>query len=139
MKELSKSDLKFAFEQDIKMALYTLDRYNVDANLALVACDDYDIDKAHLIENVRQSDVAKKINEHYVAILFTFVDNVGARCALEKVMDRYKQYHLKGSLVVLKKGETVESVYERVLEANHLIHLDPEKAIFDESESLMTV
>lgn len=135
MKELVKSDLIFAFEQDIKMALYTLDRYNIEANLALVACDDYNVDKAHLIESVRQSDVAKKINDHYIAVLFTFVDHVGARCALEKLVNRYEQYNLKGSLVVLKKGESVESVCERAIAANHLIHLDPEHSIFDETEN----
>lgn len=134
MKELAKSDLIFAFEQDIKMALYTLDRYNIEANLALVACDDYDIDKAHLIESVRQSDVAKKINDHYIAVLFTFVDHVGARCALEKLVNRYQQYNLKGSLIELKKGETIQSVCERVLEANHLIHEDTNNTILDESE-----
>ena len=75
MKELSVVDLKLAFEQDIKMALYTLERYNIEANFALVACDEYDIDKAHLMESVRQSDVIKKVNEHYIAVLFTFVDH----------------------------------------------------------------
>lgn len=134
MKELVTSDLIFAFEQDIKMALYTLDRYNIEANLALVACDDYNIDKAHLIESVRQSDIAKRVNDHYIAVLFTFVDHAGARCALEKLVNRYKQYNLKGSLIALKKGETIESVCERILEANHLIHEDTDNAIFDESE-----
>lgn len=138
MKELIKSDLIFAFEQDIKMALYTLDRYNIEANLALVACDDYNVDKAHLIESVRQSDVAKKVNDHYVAVLFTFVDHVGARCALEKLVNRYKQYNLKGSLISLKKGETIDSVCERILEANHLIHIDADNAIYDESQHALT-
>ncbi|MCL4432398.1 MAG: hypothetical protein M1300_08760 [Epsilonproteobacteria bacterium] len=134
MKELTKSDLMFAFEQDIKMALYTLDRYNIEGNLALVACDDYDIDKAHLIESVRQSDVAKRVNDHYIAILFTFVDHAGARYALEKLVNHYNQYHLKGSLIALKKSETIESVCERILEANHLIHEDPHNIIFDDVE-----
>ncbi len=129
MKELSVSDIMLSFEQDIRMALYTLDRYNIDANLALVACDDYNIDKAHLIENVRQSDVAKRINEHYIAVLFTFVDYVGARIALQKLIDRYPEYHLKGSLVVLRKGETSEEVCLRLIRANHAIHLDPENQI----------
>ncbi len=132
MKELSAIDLRLAFEQDIKMALYTLDRYNFEANLALVACDDYDIGKAHLMDSVRQSDIIKKVNEHYVAVLFTFVDHLGARCALEKLVNRYAEYHLKGSLISLKKGETIESVCERLLEANHLIHQDPDKKIFYE-------
>jgi hypothetical protein len=134
MKELTAVDLKLAFERDIKMALYTLDRYNFEANLALIACDDYDIDKAHLMESVRQSDVIKKVNEHYVAVLFTFVDHVGAQCALEKLVNRYEQYHLKGSLIILKKGETVDSVCERLLKANHIIHQDTHNKIFIEFE-----
>lgn len=137
MKELRATDLLFAFEQEIKMALYTLDRYNIEANLALVACDDYDIDKAHLIESVRQSDVAKKVNDHYVAILFTFVDHIGARCALEKLVNRYKQYHLMGSFISLKKNETMESVCERLLEANRVIHQHPENKIFSEIEPIL--
>jgi hypothetical protein len=130
MKELSTTDLTLAFEQDLKMALYTLDRYNIDANMALVACGDYDVDKTYLMKSVRQSDIAKKINDHYIAVLFTFVDHIGARCALEKLINLYQQYHLKGSLIVLKKGDTIESVCERVLEANHFIHRDPDKKIF---------
>lgn len=132
MKEVRETDLIFAFEQDIKMALYTLDRYNIEANLALVACDDYNIDKAHLIESVRESDIAKKVNDHYIAVLFTFVDHIGARCALEKLVNRYEQYHLRGSLIMLKKGDTIESVCERLLEANHFIHQDPHNKIFHE-------
>lgn len=132
MKELNAIDLKLAFEQDIKMALYTLERYNIEANLALVACSDYDVDKAHLLESVRQSDVGKKINEHYIAVLFTFVDHVGARTALEKLVNLYPDYHLRGSLIVLKKGDTIESVCERVLEANQFIHQDPHMKIFHE-------
>ncbi len=132
MKELSATDLKLAFEHDIKMALYTLERYNVDANLALVACDDYDIDKTHLMDSVRQSDIIKKVNEHYIAVLFTFVDHVGARCALEKLVSLYAEFHLKGSLIILKKGETIDGVCERLLEANHIIHRDPEHNIFCE-------
>lgn len=132
MKELTVIDLKLAFEQDIKMSLYTLDRYNIEANMALVACDDYDIDKAHLIESVRQSDIAKKLNDHYVGVLFTFVDHVGARCALDKLVNRYAQYDLKGSLIMLKKGDTVDSVCERIIEANHFIHQNRHTKIFDE-------
>lgn len=134
MKELNTTDLKLAFEQDIKMALYTLDRYGIEANLALVACDDYNVDKAHLIEGVRQSDIAKRINDHYVAVLFTFVDHIGAKCALEKLVNRYNQYHLKGSLIMLRKGESIESACERLIEANHLIHQDPTNKIFYEFE-----
>lgn len=132
MKELSAVDLKLAFEQDIKMALYTLDRYNIEANLALVACDDYDIDKAHLMDSVRKSDIIKKVNEHYIAVLFTFVDHSGAYRALEKLVNLYEQYRLKGSLIILKKGESIDAVCDRILEANHLIHQDPEKNIFNE-------
>ncbi|HZF71033.1 hypothetical protein [Sulfuricurvum sp.] len=132
MKELSLNDLMFVFGQDIKMALYTLDRYGVEANLALIACDDYDVDKTHLIESVRQSDIAKKINGHYIAVLFTFVDHANARTALEKLIFSYHQYQLKGSLVMLKKGETVESVCERLLQANNVIHRDPDNQILDE-------
>lgn len=135
MKELSAIDLKLAFEQDIRMALYTLDRYNIEANLALVACDDYDIDKAHLIESVRQSDVIKKVNEHYIAVLFTFVDHIGAGRALEKLVSLYEEFHLKGSLIILKKGETVEEVCDRVIKANHIIHQDPHNRIFNEFNS----
>lgn len=133
MKELSAIDLKLAFEQDLKMALYTLERYNIDANWALVACDDYDVDKAHIMDSVRHSDVIRKINEHYIAVLFTFVDHVGARCALEKLINLYPQYHLRGSLIVLKKGDTIESSCERLLEANRFIHRDPHQKIFHES------
>lgn len=136
MKELGVSDLMFVFEQDIKMALYTLDRYNIDANFALIACDEYDIDKANLIEGVRRSDVAKRVNDHYIAVLFTFVDHIGARYALEKLVNQYKQYNLKGSLVALKKAETIESVCARMLEANRIIHEDVNKTIFDDSELL---
>jgi hypothetical protein len=136
MKELTKSDLMFAFEQDIKMALYTLDRYNIEANFALVACNDYDIDKADLIKSVRQSDVAKRVNDHYIAVLFTFVDHIGARCALDKLVNHYKQYNLKGSLIALKKAETIESVCQRMLEANRIVHEDVNNSIFDDSESL---
>lgn len=134
MKELSATDLKFAFEQDIRMALYTLDRYNIEANLALVACDDYDIDKTHLMESVRQSDVIKKVNEHYIAVLFTFVDHIGAGRALEKLVNLYTEFHIKGSLIILKKGETVDAVCDRLLEANHIIHQDPNTKIFNEFE-----
>ncbi len=133
MKELSAIDLKLAFEQDLKMALYTLERYNIDANWALVACDDYDVDKAHIIDSVRQSDVIKKINEHYIAVLFTFVDHVGARCALEKLINLYPQYHLRGSLIILKKGDTIESACERLLDANRFIHRDAHNKIFHEA------
>lgn len=136
MKELNAMDLKLAFELDIKMALYTLDRYNIAANLALVACDDYDIDKAHLIESVRQSDVAKRVNDHYVAVLFTFVDHVGAKCALKKLVNRYEQYDLKGSLIILRQGESIESACDRLLEANHMIHQNPANKIFCESEDV---
>jgi len=136
MKELRAIDIKLAFEQDIKMALYTLDRYNVDAHLALVACDEYDVDKTHLIDSVRQSDVAKKINEHYIAVLFTFVDHVGARCALEKLINRYPDFHLRGSMISMKKGETIESVCEQLAEANHSIHQDPTNKIFHEFNRL---
>lgn len=132
MKELSVTDLKLAFEQDIKMALYTLERYNIDANLALVACDDYDIDKAHLMDSVRKSDVIKKVNEHYIAVLFTFVDYIGARCALEKLVNLYEQFELKGSLIILRKGESIDGVCERLLEANHIVHKDPANKMFCE-------
>lgn len=132
MKELSVIDLLLAFEHDLKMALYTLDRYNIEANLALVACGDYDVDKAHLIDSVRQSDIAKKVNDHYVAVLFTFVDHIGARTALEKLVNYYEKYQLKGSLIMLKKGETIESVCERLVKANHIIHQDPNNKIFNE-------
>lgn len=132
MKELSTIDLTLALEQDLKMALYTLERYNIDANLALVACDDYDVNKAHLMESVRQSDVAKKINDHYIAVLFTFVDHTGARSALEKLVNRYPEYHLRGSLIVLQKGDTIESACNRLLKANHFIHQDPHNKIFHE-------
>lgn len=128
MKELGVHDIMLSFEQDLRMALYTLDRYNIDANLALVACDEYDVDKASLIES--QSDVAKRINEHYIVVLFTFVDHAGARCALQKLIDRYPQYHLKGSLVTLRKGETSEEACQRLVQANRLIHLDPVNQIF---------
>ncbi len=134
MKELTVIDLKLAFEQDIKMALYTLDRYSIQANLALVACDDYDIDKVSLMQSVRQSDVIKKVNEHYIAVLFTFVDQIGAARALEKLVNLYDEFHLKGSLVVLRKGESVDSVCERIIEANHIIHQDPVNRIFNESD-----
>lgn len=130
MKELTIVDLKLAFEQDIRMALYTLDRYSIEANLALVACDDYDIDKAHLMDSVRQSDVIKKVNDHYIAVLFTFVDHIGAGRALEKLVNLYEEFHLKGSLIVLKKGESVEEVCDRLLQANHIIHQDPAAKIF---------
>jgi hypothetical protein len=134
MKELSAIDLKLAFEQDIRMALYTLDRYNIEANLALVACDDYDIDKTDLMESVRQSDVIKKVNDHYIAVLFTFVDHIGAGRALEKLVNLYDEFHLKGSLIILKKGETIDAVCDRLLEANHIIHKDPLNKIFHEYE-----
>jgi hypothetical protein len=132
MKELSVTDLKLAFEQDIRMALYTLDRYNIEANLALVACDDYNIDKAHLMESVRQSDIIKKVNEHYISVLFTFVDHIGAGRALEKLVTLYPEYELKGSLIILKKGESVEEVCDRLLQANHIVHQNPNN-IFNES------
>lgn len=134
MKELSIIDLKLAFEQDIRMALYTLDRYSIEANLALVACDDYNIDKAHLMDSVRQSDVIKKVNDHYIAVLFTFVDYIGAGRALEKLVNLYEEFHLKGSLIVLKKGESVDDVCDRLLEANHIIHQDPTAKIFYDVE-----
>lgn len=137
MKELSVTDLKLAFEQDIKMALYTLERYNIDANLALVACDDYDIDKAHLMDSVRKSDVIKKVNEHYIAVLFTFVDYIGARCALEKLVNLYEQFELKGSLIILRKGESIDSVCERLLEANHIVHKDPANKMFCEFDHIV--
>ncbi|MFY9142711.1 hypothetical protein [Sulfuricurvum sp.] len=138
MKELGTVDLMLALEQDIKMALYTLDRYNIEANLALVACDDYDVDKAHLIDSVRQSDVGRRVNDHYIAVLFTFVDHVGARCALEKLIHHYPEYHLKGSLIILKKGDTVETVCERLIKANQLIHQDAANCVFDESEQFVS-
>lgn len=134
MKELSIFDLKLAFEQDIKMALYTLERYNIEANFALVACDEYDIDKAHLMDSVRQSDVIKKVNEHYIAVLFTFVDHVGASRALEKLVTLYPQYGLKGCLILLKKGESIDSVFERMIEANHIVHFQSQSNIFNESD-----
>lgn len=133
MKELNVFDLKLAFEQDIKMALYTLERYNIEANLALLACDDYDIDKAHLMESVRQSDIIKKVNDHYIAVLFTFVDHIGAGRALEKMVNLYPQYGLKGSLIILKKRESIDAVCERLIEANHIIHRDSDNNIFNES------
>lgn len=126
MKELGTMDLMLALGQDIKMAIYTLDRYNIEANLALVACDDYDVDKAHLIDSVRQSDVGRRVNEHYIAVLFTFVDHVGAGYALEKLINKYPDYNLKGSLITLKKGDTIEAVCERLLNANCLIHQAPD-------------
>lgn len=132
MKELNTIDVKLAFEHDIKMALYTLERYNIDANLALVACSDYDVDKAYLMESVRQSDVAKKINDHYIAVLFTFVDHMGARYALEKLLNHYQQYHLRGSLVVLRKGETIDDVCERLVRANYSVHQESHTKIFHE-------
>jgi len=137
MKELSVTDLKLGFEQDIKMALYTLERYNIDANLALVACDDYDIDKAHLMDSVRKSDVIKKVNEHYIAVLFTFVDYIGARCALEKLVNLYEQFELKGSLIILRKGESIDSVCERLLEANHMVHKYPATKMFCEFDHIV--
>ncbi len=136
MKELEIVDLMLAFEQDIKMALYTLERYNIEANMALVACSDYDVDKTHLLDSVRHSDVAKRINDHYIAVLFTFVDHVGARIALEKLINLYPDYHLRGSLIVLQKGDTIQGVCERVLEANHFIHEDPHNKIFHEFDHL---
>ena len=131
MKELSVVDLKLAFEQDIKMALYTLERYNIEANLALVACDDYDIDKAHLMESVRQSDIIKKVNEHYIAVLFTFVDHIGAGRALEKLVNLYPQFELKGSLIILKKGESIDEVCYRLVEANETIHQCDQKLFME--------
>lgn len=131
MKELSVVDLKLAFEQDIKMALYTLERYNIEANLALVACDDYDIDKAHLMESVRQSDIIKKVNEHYIAVLFTFVDHIGAGRALEKLVNLYPQFELKGSLIILKKGESIDEVCYRLVEANEIIHQRGQKLFME--------
>lgn len=138
MKELGVIDLKLALEHDIKMALYTYERYNIDANLALVACNDYNVDKAHLMDSVRHSDIAKKINDHYIAVLFTFVDHIGARTALEKLVNLYPDYQLKGSLIVLKKGDTIESICERLLEANHFIHQDPHNKIFHELDDALT-
>lgn len=132
MKELSVIDLKLAFEQDIKMALYTLERYNIEANFALVACDEYDIDKAHLMDSVRQSDIIKKVNEHYIAVLFTFVDHIGAGHALEKLINFYPQFGLKGSLIFLKKGESIDSVCERMVQANHIVHTGAENNVFNE-------
>ncbi|MDD3769668.1 hypothetical protein E0765_05835 [Sulfuricurvum sp. IAE1] len=132
MKELTITDLKLAFEQDLKMSLYVHERYGIEASFALIACDEYDIDKAHLTENIRHSDVSKRLNEHYVAVLFTFVDPTGARCALEKLINRYPQFDLKGSLVTLNKGDTIESVCERAIEANRYIHQNPQAQIIDE-------
>lgn len=132
MKELSAIDLLLEFEHDIKMALYTLDRYNINANLALVACDDYDVDKAHLLAGIRQSDIAKKINDHYIAILFTFVDHAGALCGLEKLLNRYEQYNLKASLIMFNKGETIASVCERILVGNRFVHQNPDSKIYCE-------
>jgi hypothetical protein len=60
------------------------------------------------------------------------VDHNGARCALEKLVNRYEQYHLKGSLIILRKGETIDSACERLLQANNLIHQDPQNKIFYE-------
>lgn len=136
MKELSANEVLLAFEQDLKMALYTLERYNIEANFALVACSDYDVNKAHMMESVRQSDIAKRINDHYIAVLFTFVDHIGARCALEKLVNRYQDYHLRGSLVKLNKGETIEEICERLVRANQLIHLDPHNKIFHDVEHI---
>jgi hypothetical protein len=132
VKELTVSDLSFVFEHDIKMAMYTLERYQIEANLALVACADNDIDKAHVIESLRQSDIAKKVNDHYIAILFTYVDHSGARCALQKLIDKYHQFDLKGSLIMLKKGETSEGAFKRLLQANSSVHNNPYTNIFDE-------
>ena len=129
MKELNAIDILLEFEHDIKMALYTLDRYGIMANLALVACDDYDVDKAHLLAGIRQSDIAKKINDHYIAVLFTFVDHAGARCGLEKLLNRYTQYNLKASLIMFNKGETIASVCERILEGNRFVHQNPDTKI----------
>jgi hypothetical protein len=137
VKEITPADLNFVFEQDIKMAMYTLDRYDIDANLALVACDDYDIDKATLIESLRQSDIAKKVNEHYIVILFTFVDHHGARCALQKLIDKYHQYDLQGSLIMLKKGETSDKAFKRLLQANDIVHKNPFSNIFDEFDDYL--
>lgn len=136
MKELRKSDLMFAFEHEITMALYALEKYNVEAYLALIACDDYDIDDANIIKSVKECDIAKRINKHYIAVLFCFVDHIGARSELDKLMDHYKEYNLKGSLIELKKGENIESVYERILEANELIHEDSDNTVFDEEEHI---
>lgn len=135
MKELNAIDLLLEFERDIKMALYTLDRYNIAANLALVACDDYDVDKAHLLAGIRQSDIAKKINDHYIAILFTFVDHAGALCGLEKLLNRYAQYNLKASLIMFNKGEPITSVCERILVGNRFVHQNPDTKIYCESET----
>jgi hypothetical protein len=132
MKELTAVDLRLAFEQDIRMALYTLDRYNIEANLALVACDEYDIDKAHLMQSVRQSDIIKKVNDHYIAVLFTFVDHIGAARALEKLVNLYEEFHLKGSLIILRKGESVDEVCDRLIEANHIVHSEPQRKLFNE-------
>lgn len=144
MKEITPTDLNFVFEQDIKMAIYTLDRYQIQANLALVACDDFNIDKATLIESLRKSDIAKKVNEHYIVILFTFVDHHGARCALQKLIDKYHQYSLQGSLIMLKQGETSETAVKRLLQANTIVHKNSYSNIFDEfddylEETLITV
>ena len=136
MKELTAVDLRLAFEQDIKMALYTLDRYNIEANLALVACDEYDIDKAHLMQSVRQSDIIKKVNDHYIAVLFTFVDHIGAARALEKLVNLYEEFHLKGSLIILRKGESVDSVCDRLIEANHIVHAEPHRKLFNEFQHM---
>ena len=135
MKELNAIDLLLEFEHDIKMALYTLDRYSIEANLALVACDDYDIDKAHLLAGIRQSDIAKKINDHYIAVLFTFVDHAGALCGLEKLLNRYAQYNLLASLVMFNKGDTIASVCERVVAGNHFVHRNPDAKIYCEAET----
>jgi hypothetical protein len=134
MKELTVNDLLFILEKDLRMALYTLERYNIEANVALVACGEHNVDKVHLIESVRQSDIAKKVNDHYIAVIFTFVDHVGARCALEKLVNHYHQYPLKGSMVMLKKGESSESVCARLLNANRRIHRDPENKILHEDD-----
>lgn len=133
MKELSAIDLLLEFERDIKMALYTLDRYNIAANLALVACDDYDVDKAHLLAGIRQSDIAKKINDHYIAVLFTFVDHAGALCGLEKLLSRYAQYNLKASLIMFKEGEEITSVCERILAGNRFVHQNSDTKIYCEN------
>ncbi len=135
VKELTLRDLSFVFEQDIKMAIYTLERYQIEANLALVACDDYDIDKAHLIETLRQSDIAKKVNDHYVVILFTFVNHEGARSALQKLLARYPQYKLQGSLIGLKKGDDCEMVFNRILQANRCVHADHDINLFDDFDT----
>lgn len=132
MKKITPADLNFVFEQDIKMAMYTLDRYQIEANLALVACDDHTIDKANLIESLRKSDIAKKVNEYYIIILFTFVDHHGARCALQKLVDKYHEHNLQGSLIMLKKGESSETAFQRLLEANDSVHNNPHSNIFYE-------